>query len=164
MPSAPAASSPASPAPGPSVNSFQASAPGRASADATATWVPGGAPPAAPPGPTGPAADARPGSAPWAPDPEPTPRPADEPAAPPWAVARPSSAPVDEDDDDYDDDEPARRLHPYTWLHVLVLAVVAFVLGFLIMLLVIQTRGAQGDEETAAALAVVSTWWAPPVS
>lgn len=45
-------------------------------------------------------------------------------------------------------------MHPYTWLHVLVLAVVAFVLGFLIMLLVIQTRGT-GEAEAAALPATV---------
>jgi len=77
----------------------------------------------------------------------------DEKAAPPWGVSRP---PYDEDDlDDEDDDEPGRRIHPYTWLHVLILAAVAFVLGFLIMLLYIRTRGADGAAEAAAA---VSGW------
>ncbi|WP_309134050.1 hypothetical protein [Cellulomonas sp.] len=45
------------------------------------------------------------------------------------------------------DDERERRRHPYTWLHLLILALVAFVLGFLVMLLLIRTR-----EDTAAAL------------
>lgn len=80
-------------------------------------------------------------------------RPADQPAAPPWATSRPAAVATDDEDDDYDDyDEPPRRLHPYTWLHVLVLAVVAFVLGFLIMLLVIQTRGGEDPADAAAAI------------
>ncbi|MCM0641431.1 hypothetical protein, partial [Cellulomonas wangsupingiae] len=89
-----------------------------------------------------------------APRPAPPERLTDEPATPPWAGLRPASTPHDdlEDDDFEDEDEPARRLHPYTWLHVLVLAVVAFVLGFLIMLLVIQARDVNDSGETAAAL------------
>ena len=43
------------------------------------------------------------------------------------------------DDDDEDDERPR---HPYTWLHFIVLALVAFVLGFLIVLLLSQ-RGAR---------------------
>ncbi len=59
------------------------------------------------------------------------------------------------------DDEPVRRRHPYTWLHLVVLALVAFVLGFLIMALWQQgkTNGA-GGTSGAAALVVV----APPGS
>ncbi|WP_448629093.1 hypothetical protein [Cellulomonas soli] len=44
--------------------------------------------------------------------------------------------------DEDDLDEPVRKHHPYTWLHLTVLAVVAFVLGFLIMLL--ANKGTQG--------------------
>lgn len=52
-----------------------------------------------------------------------------------------------------DDDEPARRRHPYTWLHVIVLAIVAFVLGFLIVALWNQGRsGAEGESATAPAV------------
>ena len=40
-----------------------------------------------------------------------------------------------EDDEEDDDDEPVRPAHPYTWLQLIVLVCVAFVLGFLIMLL-----------------------------
>jgi hypothetical protein len=57
----------------------------------------------------------------------------------------------DEDDDLDDDDEPTRRRYPYTWLHMLVLSLVAFVLGFLIMLLYMQASG--GDEPSADASA-----------
>ena len=118
-----------------------------------------------PAGPTGaPAAGAPAAAAPadgwpraFAGTPEPGTRPADEhPAddavAPPWGRPRTDDVLPDEDDDL--DDEPSRRLHPYTWLHVLVLAVVAFVLGFLIMLLVIETRGG----EPGAAAAAVTGW------
>jgi hypothetical protein len=51
---------------------------------------------------------------------------------------------LDEDDDEDEDDERPR--HPYTWLHLIVLALVAFVLGFLIVLLLNNARG----EEPAA--------------
>ncbi|WP_399552423.1 hypothetical protein, partial [uncultured Cellulomonas sp.] len=59
----------------------------------------------------------------------------------------------DDADDDYEDDERPR--HPYTWLHLIVLALVAFVLGFLIVLLLSNAS----DEEpgsTAAAVLVVT--------
>ncbi|WP_199721450.1 hypothetical protein, partial [Cellulomonas rhizosphaerae] len=43
--------------------------------------------------------------------------------------------------DEFDDEEVERKpRHPYTWLHLIVLALVAFVLGFLIMLLVVNGR------------------------
>jgi hypothetical protein len=87
---------------------------------------------------------------------------ADEKPAPPWATARSAGATHDDDLDDEDDDEPSRRLHPYTWLHVLVLAVVAFVLGFLIMLLVIQTRPDGGGAEAQAAPAFTTAVVAGP--
>lgn len=61
-----------------------------------------------------------------------------------------------------DDDAPVRRRHPYTWLHLMVLALVAFVLGFLIMALWNQgkSNGTSGTSGAAAAVVVV----APPVS
>ncbi|QGQ18949.1 hypothetical protein GC089_06485 [Cellulomonas sp. JZ18] len=82
-------------------------------------------------------------------------------ASTPWG--RPA-APADEHHDDEDDleDERERRRHPYTWLHLLVLALVAFVLGFLIMLLLIRARG----DETAAvvpALSLLLGGGAPPL-
>jgi hypothetical protein len=64
--------------------------------------------------------------------------------------------------DDEDEDEPVRRKHPYTWLHLIVLAIVAFVLGFLIMALWNQGRsGAEGVQGATVAVVVVP---APPGS
>lgn len=51
---------------------------------------------------------------------------------------------------DDEDAEPARRRHPYTWLHLIVLAVVAFVLGFLIVALWNRGQDAQGAGAGAA--------------
>lgn len=62
---------------------------------------------------------------------------------------------------DEDDEQPARRRHPYTWLHLIVLALVAFVLGFLIMALWNQGKS-NGAEGAAASVAVVVV--APPGS
>ena len=50
------------------------------------------------------------------------------------------------DEDDEDDDE--RPSHPYTWLQLIVLALVAFVLGFLIVLL--AGHGSSGASDPAA--------------
>ncbi|ROS31116.1 hypothetical protein EDF34_0769 [Cellulomonas sp. PhB150] len=66
--------------------------------------------------------------------------------APAWApvavglpAAESAAAPhVDELDDE--DEAERKPRHPYTWLHLIVLALVAFVLGFLIMLLVVNGR------------------------
>ncbi len=61
------------------------------------------------------------------------------------------------DDEDEVDERELRPRHPYTWLHLLVLALVAFVLGFLVMLLVINGRSDNGaapvhaDHSTSAA-------------
>ena len=74
----------------------------------------------------------------------------DEAAAPAWSSSGTTTDPEDEDDD-----EQPRRLHPYTLLHLLVLSAVAFVLGFLIMLLYIQTRGTAATDEAAAVLSWV---------
>jgi len=55
--------------------------------------------------------------------------------------------PADDDFDDDDEDDELRPKHPYTWLHLIVLALVAFVLGFLITLLLTKEKpddGAQG--------------------
>ncbi|MCC2320114.1 hypothetical protein [Cellulomonas xiejunii] len=132
---------------------------------APSLWTPGGPPAAATAQP-----DAAGSSAPaaeqpaevWPRPPGATP-PADEKPAPPWAAARSAGATHDDDlDDEDDDDEPSRRLHPYTWLHVLVLAVVAFVLGFLIMLLVIQTRPDGGGAEAQSAPAIATVVAAVP--
>ncbi|WP_448061402.1 hypothetical protein [Cellulomonas hominis] len=49
---------------------------------------------------------------------------------------------------DVTDEDAPRRAYPYTWLQMIVLALVAFVLGFLIILL--GGRAAAGDEGTAA--------------
>ena len=59
---------------------------------------------------------------------------------------------------DEDDDEPVARRYPYTWLHLIVLAVVAFVLGFLVVALWNHGRqaGAAGAEGSSAASVIVS--------
>lgn len=62
---------------------------------------------------------------------------------------------------DEDDERPVRRRHPYTWLHLVVLALVAFVLGFLIVALWNQGRSNGADGDTGAAALVVQ---APPGS
>ncbi|ASR54949.1 hypothetical protein CBP52_07390 [Cellulomonas sp. PSBB021] len=54
-----------------------------------------------------------------------------------------------EPDEEEDDERPR---HPYTWLHLIVLAVVAFVLGFLIVLLYTKASG----EATASGSTVVT--------
>lgn len=63
-----------------------------------------------------------------------------------------SGAARDEDDDDYDDEDDERPRHPYTWLHLIVLALVAFVLGFLIVLLLSNTT--EDDPGSTAAAPV----------
>jgi hypothetical protein len=80
----------------------------------------------------------------------------DEASVPPWSslgIAATGSAPAGPTDrevspigaskpygdDDEDEDRPS---HPYTWLQLIVLALVAFVLGFLIMLLASHGSGA----------------------
>jgi hypothetical protein len=63
-------------------------------------------------------------------------------AAPAWApIGEVAPATPDAAATEDDEDEAGRRpRHPYTWLHLIVLALVAFVLGFLIMLLVVNGR------------------------
>jgi len=69
----------------------------------------------------------------------------------------PLRASARDEDDDYDDDEDddERPRHPYTWLHLIVLALVAFVLGFLIVLLLSRSDGDAGT--TAAHPSTVHT-------
>ena len=55
-------------------------------------------------------------------------------------------------------DEDGRR-HPYTWLHFIVLVLVAFVLGFVIMLVVIKSRGAEGASALAPAVDLLAAAW-----
>ena len=64
-------------------------------------------------------------------------------------------------DDDEDDEPSVRRHHPYTWLHLVVLALVAFVLGFLIVALWNQGRSNGAEGATGASGVVVQS---PPVS
>ena len=92
----------------------------------------------------------------------PAPRAGGEPAAPAFAASsagRPDHVGFgtthDEDDDfDDDDDYDERPRHPYTWLHLIVLALVAFVLGFLIVLL-LSNNSADDAGSTAAAHLVI---------
>lgn len=70
----------------------------------------------------------------------------DAPAA--AADAEPDAAP----------DEGTRR-HPYTWLHFIVLVLVAFVLGFVIMLVVIKSRGADDASALAPAVDLLAAAW-----
>jgi hypothetical protein len=53
-----------------------------------------------------------------------------------------------------------RRRHPYTWLHVIVLALVAFVLGFLIVALWNKGKASGAEGEPTVGVVVV----APPGS
>jgi hypothetical protein len=64
-----------------------------------------------------------------------------------------ASAGRDEDDGYDDEDDFERPRHPYTWLHLIVLALVAFVLGFLIVLLLSNTS----EDNPGAAAAVPGT-------
>lgn len=63
---------------------------------------------------------------------------------------------ADEDDDDWDEDEPEGS---YTWLHYIVLVVVAFVLGLLVwrLLLAGPDESFQTDQEAAAAVTTLQT-------
>jgi len=73
-------------------------------------------------------------------------------AAPDPVGAGGAFGPTGADDEDDDVDlEDQRPRHPYTWLHLLVLALVAFVLGFLIMLLVVNGRGDKDGANKGAA-------------
>ncbi|MFS0705915.1 hypothetical protein AB6N23_15500, partial [Cellulomonas sp. 179-A 9B4 NHS] len=80
-----------------------------------------------------------------------------EPSAP-WGRAV-----ADEHDDEDLDDEPETRRYPYTWLHLLVLALVAFVLGFLIMLLLINARGDETAAGVPALTLLAAVGGAPPL-
>jgi hypothetical protein len=81
--------------------------------------------------------------------------------APAWApiAADGSTGTAGHPGDDEIDEVERRPRHPYTWLHLIVLALVAFVLGFLIMLLVVNGR----DDTGAAGPAVTHvTSTSPP--
>ena len=61
--------------------------------------------------------------------------------------ARPAGAATPDDED-----EDWRPRHPYTWLHFLALILVAFVLGFLIVLLYMRSGADSGPGAQAAAV------------
>lgn len=67
-----------------------------------------------------------------------------------------TASPSDRYEDE--DDEPVIRRYPYTWLHLIVLAVVAFVLGFLVVALWNHGRpaGTPGAEGPAAPVVVAA--------
>ncbi|GEN78508.1 hypothetical protein [Actinotalea fermentans] len=68
-----------------------------------------------------------------------TPTPTSAPVAPSRAVP--------EDVEDEPDDEAAEPpRHPYTWLHMIVLVLVAFVLGMLIFVVLLRDSGAEGTQ------------------
>ncbi|GIG20065.1 hypothetical protein Cch01nite_07890 [Cellulomonas chitinilytica] len=69
-----------------------------------------------------------------------------------------AARPVDDfDDEDDEDDDDLRPKHPYTWLHLIVLALVAFVLGFLITLLLTKEEPTDGSQGAAAVAPVTTT-------
>ncbi len=74
--------------------------------------------------------------------------------------ADPRDVPADTAVDVTDEDTP-RRAYPYTWLQMIVLAIVAFVLGFLIILL--GGRAAAGDSGTAAGPGTVAPTGVAPL-
>jgi hypothetical protein len=65
----------------------------------------------------------------------------------------PAAAEFDDEDDD------VRRRHPYSWLHFLALILVAFVLGFLIVLLWSRSGAlsASGTDSAPASASAVHT-------
>jgi hypothetical protein len=73
-------------------------------------------------------------------------------------------APDDEPDDDYDDDDPRPQGRSYTWLHLIALAVVAFVLGFLLFALWKQGRSDGADASALALVVHTLVTSAPPVA
>lgn len=108
----------------------------------------------APAGPAfAPAGPTMPSPAPTAftPAPAPTPAPAapatpsaDPEAAPRWGslgwkpASGPQAAPVAHEPEVDDEHEEESARHPYTWLHMIVLVVVAFILGMLIFMVIMQ--------------------------
>lgn len=87
----------------------------------------------------------------------PDPRPGGDAVPPAFGAVRaaePAPAAAAGTADDEDDDE-VRPRHPYTWLHFLALILVAFVLGFLIVLLW-SRHGGLGSSGAASSPAVVS--------
>lgn len=92
--------------------------------------------------------------------------------APRWGADRPSFAGAEPaeadqaparsartwDEDDLDDvRDKVRKRHPYTWLHLTVLAIVAFVLGFLIMLLANKGTSTEGTATSGPSGATLAT-------
>ncbi|MGW6129703.1 hypothetical protein ACWFNE_06730 [Cellulomonas sp. NPDC055163] len=69
----------------------------------------------------------------------------------PVRATRPADE-LDDDLDEDDDEDDERPSHPYTWLQLLVLALVAFVLGFLIVLL-----GSRGSDDASGATPTPAT-------
>jgi len=68
---------------------------------------------------------------------------------------------VTDGEDDVPHDERPR--HPYTWLHLIVLALVAFVLGFLIMLLLSRSSAGAAADPTSDVPAAVSVAAGPGI-
>src|SRR5690606_16606877 len=66
---------------------------------------------------------------------------------------------ADEDDDEDLDDEDLPR-HPYTWLHMIALVLVAFVLGMLIFMVVLKDAGPSDPQGAAQVTEVVAAAWA----
>ncbi|MFE5309208.1 hypothetical protein ACFQ8Y_11705, partial [Isoptericola sp. NPDC056605] len=185
-PAAPAASPPATVAPRPdgparrspfattgTASPFGATAASAPPAQAAPSPAPPGATSVAPPLPWASPTTERPASVPPS-------RPAAGPAQPPAAPERPaaspfdalvaseqpvrarSAAPLDDEDDDEDWDEPEAS---YTWLHYIVLVVVAFVLGLLVWKLLLQApddSNFQTDTDAAAPAAGVSLTYEHP--
>jgi hypothetical protein len=83
-------------------------------------------------------------------------------------VPFPSPRPAPPADLDDEDDEPVARRHPYTWLHLIVLVIVAFVLGFLVVALWNRGRpsGSSGAEgpSSHSVVSVLATAVADPTT
>ena len=84
----------------------------------------------------------------------------DEPAAAAPRSVFPGAAEqeVEDEFDLYDDEEPEEEYEPmFTWLRLLVLVIIAFVLGALVWLLIDNTSA--GAAAASAALVVPPSWW-----
>ncbi|WP_156968422.1 hypothetical protein [Cellulomonas bogoriensis] len=57
----------------------------------------------------------------------------------------------DEFDDEFEEDSEEEATHPYSWLHVIVLVLVAFVLGMLIYMVLLNDDGAPSSAGGAPA-------------
>jgi len=87
-----------------------------------------------------------------------TPEPAGpNPSSSPFSATGASPVAVAPEPVDGEDEAPrAPRRHPYTWLHLLILALVAFVLGFLVVALWNQDKSGGSANGAAAAVVVVT--------